>query len=239
METRKRSFGTLRNQILFPHMSNQKQNLTDNQRSADSQNSTDTQLITKIAQHNLRAFEQFYERHAEIVYGLILYIVQDRGLADELLQETFLQVWSQADSIEPDRNAALWLYQSARRRCLDALRWSLRNPQQQAELIERIRQQAQMLSRNNGSYDLSATVLVDFTNEAVQSQRDLAWQVFQGMPEEQRVCLSLAFFAGMSDEEIANYLQTSPVRVQAHIQEGIGKFNRLAHPRQEVRREWV
>ncbi len=200
---------------------------------------SDSRLLSLIAQRDLRSLEQFYDRHAEVVYGLILYIVQDKALADELLQETFLQVWATAGSVESERDAVLWLYQLARRRCLDALRWSLQDAQKQMALTERIREHAQMLSRDNGSIGSPATVLFDFTDSRTQSQRDLTWRAFQMMPEEQRACLSLAFFAGMTDQEIANYIHFPLPRIRAFISDGVNRLGSAAQAAPEERKERV
>jgi RNA polymerase sigma-70 factor, ECF subfamily len=200
---------------------------------------SDSRLLSLIAQRDLRSLEQFYDRHAEVVYGLILYIVQDKALADELLQETFLQVWATAGSVESERDAVLWLYQLARRRCLDALRWSLQDAQKQMALTERIREHAQMLSRDNGSIGSPATVLFDFTDSRTQSQRDLTWRAFQMMPEEQRACLSLAFFAGMTDQEIANYIHFPLPRIRTFISDGVNRLGSAAQAAPEERKERV
>ena len=200
---------------------------------------SDSRLLSLIAQRDLRSLEQFYDRHAEVVYGLILYIVQDKALADELLQETFLQVWATAGSVEGERDAVLWLYQLARRRCLDALRWSLQDAQKQIALTERIREHAQMLSRDNGSIGSPATVLFDFTDSRTQSQRDLTWRAFQMMPEEQRACLSLAFFAGMTDQEIANYIHFPLPRIRTFISDGVNRLGSAAQAAPEERKERV
>ncbi len=197
----------------------------------------DSRLLSLIAQRDLRSLEQFYDRHAEVVYGLILYIVQDKALADELLQETFLQVWATAGSVEGERDAVLWLYQLARRRCLDALRWSLQDSQKQMALTERIREHAQMLSRDNAAVDLPATVLFDFTDSRTQSQRDLTWRAFQMMPEEQRASLSLAFFAGMTDQEIASYTHFPLSRIRTFISEGVNRLGSAAQAAAPVERK--
>ena len=192
----------------------------------EERSTNDAQLITLIAARDLRALEQFYERYSEVVYGLVLEIVQDRSLADELLQETFLQVWSQAEYVDDTSDIALWLYKIARRRALDALRWSQRTAKQQTELVERICARARTLEPNSATSDFASTVLFDFTNKRVKEQRSAVWQIFASMPEEQRICLSLAYFAGMTDREIASHINRSDHWVKSLIADAV---NQLGH----------
>lgn len=203
----------------------------------------DNKLLNRIAQRDLRALEQFYDRHAEIVYGLILYIVQEETLADELLQETFLQVWSQAETIEGERNAALWLYQLARRRCLDALRWSLRNQKQQMALIERIHEQVRAIGTENAfgrnKDDKELSVVFDFTDARSGTERESMLQMLYNIPEDQRVCLALAFFAGMTDQEIARHLNASSNWVKSLITDGLQRLNHISLTQTQKSKESV
>lgn len=189
---------------------------------------TDEQLLTCIIQRDLRSFEMFYDKHAEVVYGLILHIVQDHALADEILQETFLQVWSQAESISKETDVAAWLYHVSRQRSLDALRWTLRNSQQRTSLQERICQQARSPASQAAAYDFPSQLLVDFTDRSLQTQRQSVCQTFQAMSEDQRVSLSLTYFAGMNAQEIANYANLSANWVKALITDGIERLNAVA-----------
>ncbi|MFN8445803.1 MAG: sigma-70 family RNA polymerase sigma factor [Caldilineaceae bacterium] len=198
---------------------------------------TDEQLLNRIIQRDLRSFEMFYDKHAEVVYGLILHIVQDHALADEILQETFLQVWGQAESISHETEVAAWLYHVARQRSLDALRWTLRNSQQRTSLQDRICQQARSPLTTNTPYDFPSQLLVDFTDKSLQNQRQTVCKTFQAMSEDQRVSLSLTYFAGMTAQEIANYVNLSANWVKTLITDGIERLNAVAPALRQEQKE--
>ena len=200
---------------------------------------TDEQLLTSIVQRDLHSFELFYDKHAEIVYGLILHIVQDHALADDILQETFLQVWSQADSLAKETDMTAWLYQMARQRSLDALRWTLRDPQQRTYLLEQICHQARAATPQGNAYDFPSQLIVDFTDTNLLSQRKSVCQIFQSMSEDQRLSLSLTYFAGMTAQEIADYAHLSANWVKALISDGIERLSIIAPALQQEIKELV
>ncbi|MCI0396648.1 MAG: hypothetical protein L0332_09735 [Chloroflexi bacterium] len=56
----------------------------------------DETLLGLIAQRDAAAMAALYDRHAQIVYSLILRVVRDPAVAEEVLQDTFWQVWQKA-----------------------------------------------------------------------------------------------------------------------------------------------
>jgi RNA polymerase sigma-70 factor (ECF subfamily) len=83
---------------------------------------SDEILLQRVAQQDAAALEELYDRHAQVIYNLIMRIVRETTLAEELLQETFWQVWRQADKFRGEGTAVAWLYRIARNKSLDQLR---------------------------------------------------------------------------------------------------------------------
>ena len=81
----------------------------------------DEALVLHISRRSSEALAALYDRHAQPVYNLILRIVREPASADEILQDTFWQVWQKADTYQQG-NAAAWLYRIARNKSLDWLR---------------------------------------------------------------------------------------------------------------------
>jgi RNA polymerase sigma-70 factor (ECF subfamily) len=76
---------------------------------------TDEILITRTAQGDVAALEILYDRYASTVLGIALKISQDRALAEDLLQETFWQVWQRASMYRPESGSVTgWLFRMAR-----------------------------------------------------------------------------------------------------------------------------
>lgn len=84
---------------------------------------TDESLAARIAQGDVAALETLYERHAPMVMGITLKLTGDRRLAENLLQETFWQVWRSASAYQPQSGSVTgWLFRMARQIAIDASR---------------------------------------------------------------------------------------------------------------------
>src|SRR5919108_3098677 len=92
---------------------------------------SDEALLQLIAQQDAAALEMLYDRYAQTIYNLIKRIVQDSAIADELLQETFWQVWQACGQgqFRGEGVALAWLCRIARNKSLDQLRRQKARPQ--------------------------------------------------------------------------------------------------------------
>ena len=80
-------------------------------------------LLGEIARGDRDAFGRFYDRHATLVHTFALRILRERGEAEEVVQDVFLQVWRQADTYSADRGTPeAWLITMTRSRGMDKLR---------------------------------------------------------------------------------------------------------------------
>ena len=78
---------------------------------------SDHDLLGRTAARDRTAFAALYDRYAPRAFGLILRILRNRTDAEDVLQETFLQVWAQAARFDPNRSAPdVWLLLIARSR---------------------------------------------------------------------------------------------------------------------------
>src|SRR5271166_1584634 len=85
--------------------------------------SPDATLLSRLLQKDVSAFEQLYDRHSRLVYGLLLRILQQAGTAEEVAQDVFLQLWRNAGQYDESRGPFVpWLLTLARNRALDTLR---------------------------------------------------------------------------------------------------------------------
>src|SRR4029077_19528067 len=70
-----------------------------------------------------QAMADLYDRYGRLAYSLILRIVRDREMAEDLVQETFLRVWTRAQAFDSERGAlGPWLLAVARNRAIDYIR---------------------------------------------------------------------------------------------------------------------
>jgi hypothetical protein len=77
-------------------------------------------LVTRVVQGDLAALEALYDRYAPMTLGIALKITGDRALAEDVLQETFWQLWQSAATYQPGRDSFTgWLFRMARNLAMD------------------------------------------------------------------------------------------------------------------------
>src|SRR5712692_7719168 len=83
----------------------------------------DISVIDRVVARDPSAIAELYDRHSRLLFGLILRILKDRGEAEDVLQEVFVQVWTRAETYNVALGApAPWLVRIARNRAIDRLR---------------------------------------------------------------------------------------------------------------------
>lgn len=168
---------------------------------------SDPVLLARIAAGDRRAFSDFYDRYSARIYGLLIKLLKNAREADDVLQETFWQVWVRAAQFDSRRGSPLaWLVLIARSRCLDQLRRRSRRRVNLAEFDEPA-----------STLDLADDLHRD---EIVQRAR----QAITALPEEQRIAIQLAFYGGYTHQEIAEQLNAALGTIKTRIRLGMQKL---------------
>lgn len=93
-------------------------------------------LVEKICAGNQAAFQAFYDKTSAVCYGMALKMLGDEARAKDLLQEVYLDVWSDAARFDPQRGSVqAWLYTKIRYKALDTLRTEGRRGELQQEFV--------------------------------------------------------------------------------------------------------
>lgn len=171
----------------------------------------DLLLVGRTAAGDRDAFGRLYDRHAALALGVLTRMLGDRATAEEILQETFLQVWQQARRFD----AALgrprsWILMMARSRALDRLR----------STGARQRREDAVYHDNPGR---TAEPVGTSAIESDERSR-VVREALAALPAEQRQALELAFFAGLTHSQIAERLRTPLGTVKSRILLGMGKL---------------
>jgi RNA polymerase sigma-70 factor (ECF subfamily) len=149
---------------------------------------SDADLIVRVGRGDRAAFEELYRRFARPVLGLALRRLGDHGRAEDAVQETFAAVWRSARSFAPERGSgSAWLYAVARHAIVDRARQRLDPP---------VAEIAEQPSPEGGPVELA-------------EQDWLAFRVrtaLERLPERERHVLELAYWSGLSQSEVASYL---------------------------------
>lgn len=159
-------------------------------------NHTDEQLIEEVVKQDQDAFSVLYTRHSSLVLGVVFKIVNERGLAEEILQETFWRVWKKADTFDPSKaKFTTWLYSIARRLAIDTYRKQKVRPQTAQS------EQAVLLMESAASADRAVIDQVDLNFDSSRAR-----QALNALSPEQRTVLEMAYFQGKTRREIAKEL---------------------------------
>ncbi len=149
---------------------------------------TDAELLAGVGAHDRAAFEVLYRRYARPVFALALRRLGDRGHAEDAVQEAFAAVWRSASTYRPERGpAAGWLYAVARNAIVD--RFRRKGPAANVEIPEQVSAEAGPAEAAEHSF--------------------LAWRVHRALEElepREREVIELAYWSGMSQSEVAEYL---------------------------------
>ena len=150
--------------------------------------------IEAIVDHDERALLALYEATLSRVYGLVLRLVRRSQLAEEVAEEVYFQVWRQAPRFDATRGRPLtWLLGMARSRAIDAIRREARF--QHEELDEETAPVAAPMAESG-----------DELLAVAQGHAELHRALLLLKPQPRQL-VALAFFNGLSHEEIAS--QTS------------------------------
>src|SRR5580658_3750853 len=83
----------------------------------------DGDVVVRLQRREPQALAELYDRYGGVIYRLVLRMVRDTGIAEDLVQETFLRAWNRASGFDSERGAAgPWLLAIARNRAIDYLR---------------------------------------------------------------------------------------------------------------------
>ena len=165
----------------------------------------DLLLIQQIANGDSTAIEQLYERHASLLYALVLRIVHDRSEAEDVLQDVLLRIWQRADTYDRLYGAPrAWLVRIARNRAIDVLRARRRRPTDDLDAAEQP--------------SLSSTP--DESTMAAEDRTAVAGAL-SGLEPAQRELIESAFFQGYSQSELAARFNLPLGTVKTRIRRGM------------------
>ena len=180
----------------------------------------DEMLMQEITQRQQQALKELYTRYSRSLRALIGSVVHEESEADDVLQESFLQIWREAHHYSPKAGKPLgWVITIARRRAIDRVRRrdSYRRAKQRFE--DEIKPQSHF--NRTGRTD----------SEVTQSDlRSFLGQQMRSLPRVQREAVELAYFNGMSQREIAATTRTPLGTVKTRLQLGLRKLTQGVRP---------
>ena len=166
---------------------------------------TDGELLVRVADGDSASFEELYRRYARTVFGLALRRLGDRPRAEDAVQETFAAVWRSARSYRPERGpGAPWLFAVARNAVVDRARARTDVPGEVPESE----------SPEPGPAEAAEKAYV-------------SWRVhraLEDLPRNERDVLELAYWGGLSQSEVAEFLGIPLGTVKTRTRSALGRL---------------
>ena len=167
-------------------------------------------LLVRVAGGDQSAFADLYDMLSPRVFGLILRVLVDRAQSEEVLQEVFLELWQSAGRFAPNKGQGRsWVFMIAHRRAVDRVRAA----QASADRDVRI-----------GSRDL------DIAHDEVAEQVELKIEgtrvvgAVAALPAIQREAITLAYYGGYSQSEIAALLGVPLGTIKTRMRDGLSRL---------------
>ena len=174
--------------------------------------SADISLLQRIAARDTAAVAELYDRHSRLLFGLILRIVRDHGEAEDILQEAFVRVWSQAEKYDSRMGGPLpWIVRVARNCAIDRLR------------ARRVRAAIDAPAVGLAAVESAPATAIQNPEEAVldAERRERVTDALAGLPAEQRRLIEAAFFEGYTHSELAQRFGLPLGTVKTRIRTGM------------------
>ncbi len=157
---------------------------------------TDIVLMQQVKKGDEVALRELIDRYRGRLYRLALSLLTDRSAADDVVQETFIRLWTRARRYNPRHTVATWLYTICVRRCYDELRRRRRH----REAVEQMEQSVVTAGSMDGEQVLA-----------------LLQQAMATLPAKQRIVYQLREIECLDAESTAEALRMTVDQVKANL----------------------
>ncbi|CAN5785895.1 sigma-70 family RNA polymerase sigma factor [soil metagenome] len=184
-----------------------------------NQAAADQELMRQVAAASEPAFASFYRRFAPGLFSMIYEILHDQKEAEDVLQESFVQMWKKASTYDPDRGSVFtWAVMISRNRALDRLR----SRQRRGRTLEAATEESLAVPPD---HTRQADELMEQSEECSRVRDALA-----RLPEAQRNAIHLAFFRGLTQTQVSTRLGEPLGTIKARIRRGLIALRDVLEP---------
>jgi RNA polymerase sigma-70 factor (ECF subfamily) len=165
----------------------------------------DVELLNSVREKDEAAYRRLYDRYQARLYAFVIRRVQDHGLAEEVVADTFFEVWRSATEFQGASRVSTWIFGIATFKSLEA---------------DRNRRRLKRSSVIPTSQEVLAAASDGARAEArMEARSELRWLRYrlERLPETQREVAALALFEGAGTDEIAGRLGISAGTVKSRL----------------------
>jgi RNA polymerase sigma-70 factor (ECF subfamily) len=180
----------------------------------DERQQADNRLVQRVAQGDKQAFAELYDRFSRPLYATALRVVRDPTEAQDIVHDAFVTLWEKAGTFETNRgNAFAWVVTLVRNRAIDRVRMRRRR----ADLIS-------ASAPSDLGYDENVSGAIADDQAALGDQASAVRAAVATLPADQKRALELAFFSGLTQQQIAEKLSEPLGTVKARIRRALLKL---------------
>jgi len=167
-------------------------------------------LLLRVADGDQGAFAQLYDMLSPRAFGLILRVLVDRSQSEEVLQEVFLEIWQSAGRFAPNKGQGRsWVLTIAHRRAVDRVRSA------QASTDRDVR-------AGFRDMDVAHDGVAEEVELRIEGQR--VSDALATLPDPQREAITLAYFGGYSQSEIAALVGAPLGTIKTRMRDGLSRL---------------
>ncbi len=175
----------------------------------------DEQLLGLVSRQNVRALETLDKRYSPRALGLALRILQDRDLAEQVVQDAFWRVWRKAEQYEQKKGRfSTWLFTIVHNLAIDHIR------QRRGSVSLDEPEQAETIESQAADSDMDETISRQLDGAQVRA-------ALSSLPDSQRQVIELVYFEGLSHRQVAKKLSTPLGTVHTRARLGIQKLREV------------
>lgn len=174
------------------------------------------ELVRKIGMGDRASFEEFYARFSGLVYSTALKVLANEADAQDVTQDVLFMIWEKAPMYDPSRGKPLtWAITMTRNKAIDKLRSQQRR--------NRLRDDVQRESDREDF--ITTTEPLDFLESTEQGE--MLRSAVMKLSREQREAIEMAYFRGLTQQEIASRLDEPLGTVKARIRRGMLRLKKI------------
>ena len=182
--------------------------------SGNDRSKADTRILSRMAGGDRDALAELYDRFSRPLYATALRILNDQGEAQDVVHDVFISLWEKSALFASERGTAFaWAVTLTRNRSIDRLR----SRRRRSVLLEQA-------APSDLGYDQSPTGSGADDQAALGDQARVVRSAVADLPDEQKLALEMAFFGGLTQQEIAQRLDQPLGTVKARIRRGLLKL---------------
>ncbi len=169
---------------------------------------TEQQIVDGLRANSRDALAAAYDVYGSIAYRLAVKLLTSQSEADDVVQESFLALWRQAERIDPSRGLRGYLLSIVHNRCVDQIRRRVRRPEAEFDL-----------------HAASTAAADDPENEAIALlEGEAVRAAMDALSPDQRQAVELVYFGGFTINETASQMNVPPGTVKSRLRLAMGRL---------------